>query len=296
MSIREWPAALQAAGVRVVVHPEVGWLGHGALRDHNIVWHHDASPPGDSPGALRWMKSNFKVSSAQIWVDRYGTWHFISYGIAWHAGRVNDNRFDNYRSVGIETDHTTGEEWPSALLASLRKGTAVVLRHEGKGVDSLAFHKTICVPPGRKSDPDGLSLSVERNAVQAYVNNEAHFDVVGEEDELNQTEKNQLKTVYDFITEQERAPQGWSYSAQAASDAREVKGIVEDIRKQLQVPGAPYAWLPALNDKLDALAVQVGAVEAIKADGGVDVKALAEKLGEILPEAVKKSLGEALVG
>ena len=169
MAVNNWPSVLRNAGIGVKVHPEVGWLSNGALRDCNIVWHHDASPAGDSPGALSWMKQNYSVASAQIWVDRYGTWHFISYGVAWHAGRVNDQRFDNYRSVGIETDHTTGEEWPAAQLESLRSGTAAVLKYEGKSAQSLAFHKTICVPAGRKSDPDGLTLATERAIVQQRI-------------------------------------------------------------------------------------------------------------------------------
>lgn len=176
MALRDWPAVLRAAGIQVQVHSEVNWLSKGNLRDFNLVWHHDASPYGDSPGALTFMKNNFNISSAQIWVNRYGVWHFISFGMAYHTGLVNDNRFNNVNSVGIETDHTTGEDWPSSLITSLRRGTAAVLKHENKGVDSLAFHKTICVPRGRKSDPDGLSLDVERNMVAAYMKNEIAYE------------------------------------------------------------------------------------------------------------------------
>lgn len=168
-TISHWPAVLRAAGIPVVVHPAVSRLSNGTLRDHNIVWHHDASPVGDSPGALSWMLQNYHNSSAQVWVDRRGTWYIISYGVAWHAGRVNDAKFDNYHSVGIETDHTTGEAWPTAQIDSLRRGTAAILKHEGKTTASLGFHKTICVPPGRKSDPDGLSLASERQTVAALM-------------------------------------------------------------------------------------------------------------------------------
>lgn len=169
MDIRHWPALLRAAGYTVVETP--GWLSrsHGNLRDLNIVWHHDASPVGPSPGALNWMISNWDVSSAQIWVDRNGVWWFVGVGVAWHAGRVNDNNFDNFRSIGIETDHTTGEDWPKPQITSLRGGTALLLKAQGKTSANLSFHKNICVPVGRKSDPDGLDLGTERQNVQRII-------------------------------------------------------------------------------------------------------------------------------
>lgn len=161
MSLREWPDVLRAAGIKVKVLPSVEWLTNGPLLDCNPVWHHDASPPGDSPGVPEFMIRNYKRAGAQVWINRGGVWHFISYGMAYHAGEVNDRRFSNPRSVGIETDLTVGETPTPALLESLRAGTAAVLRHEGKTADHLGFHKTICVPRGRKSDPWGLTLGDE---------------------------------------------------------------------------------------------------------------------------------------
>ena len=200
MALRDWPAVLAAAGINVRVHPEVSRLGHGPLRDHNIVWHHDASPPGDSPGALAWMKSNFDTASAQVWVDRQGTWHVISYGIAYHAGAVNDQRWNNSNSVGIETDHTTGEDWPTAQLDSLRRGTAAVLRHEGKTEHALAFHKTICVPAGRKSDPDGLDLSTERGIIRRLLTAQPITQSSGEAPEMNSEEREWLRGQLNYLS------------------------------------------------------------------------------------------------
>jgi len=77
---------------------------------------------------------------------------------------------DNNSAVGIETDETTGEIWSKALLGSLRIGTAAIMAAEGMDPDVyLHFHKTICSPPGRKSDPEGLSLSSERKTVRALM-------------------------------------------------------------------------------------------------------------------------------
>ena len=269
MSLSEWPAALRSAGIGVTVHNEVGRLSNGRLQDFNVMWHHDASPPGDSPGALNWMKSNFSVSSAQIWVDRAGTWHFISYGVAWHAGRVNDRRFDNYRSVGIETDHTTGESWPAVQLDSLRRGTAVALKHEGKSSQSLGFHKSMCVPIGRKQDPYGLDLGSERSNVQALITAGIHAPQIA-----TKSEEEFLMALSQYDQELTR------------NTVIECVEILRNVSERLQVPGMPYDWLPAIHNTTmalkssDPLDVDVDQLaESLKASLADDiVKALAEKL------------------
>lgn len=171
MLLHTWlPATLRAAGITVV--ETSGWTSrsHGALPDKvKVVWHHDASPPGDSPGALQWMISNYPSSSANIWVDRKGVWHLVGTGVSWHAGKVKSGMPDNFSSIGIETDHTTAELWPPAQLDALRKGTAAMFSKQGVGSDWLHFHKTICTPTGRKSDPDGLDLGPERARVAQYM-------------------------------------------------------------------------------------------------------------------------------
>lgn len=158
--------ALQAAGITVRELP--GWQerSHGPLpAAPAIVWHHDASPPGDSPGSLDWMVGNWDHGSANCWVDRYGAWTLVGCGVAWHAGTVLPGMPGNHDSVGIETDHTIGEAWPTAQLDSLRAGTAALLNLWHRRGPGLYFHKQICSPPGRKPDPDGLDLATERAAV-----------------------------------------------------------------------------------------------------------------------------------
>jgi hypothetical protein len=134
-----------------------------------VIWHHDASPAGDSPGTLNWMIDNWDNSSANIWVDRYGAWHLVGTGVAWHAGEVLPGMPGNFESIGIETDHTTDEEWSPQLLDALRRGTAAIFQYQHTGSNSLHFHKTVCDPPGRKVDPDGLDLGTERNNVAAIM-------------------------------------------------------------------------------------------------------------------------------
>ena len=159
------PDALRAAGLTVVEHD--GWRNRGLSTARRfepaaVVWHHDASAPGDSPGVPAFMIGRFETAAAQFWVDRAGRWHIIASGRAPHAGEVLPGMPDNETSIGVETDHTTGETWPPALLSSLRIGTAALLAHMGKDARGLHFHKTICAPPGRKIDPAGLDLATER--------------------------------------------------------------------------------------------------------------------------------------
>lgn len=162
---------LRGSGLTVVEHS--GWKtrGHGGFTDlRGAVWHHDASARGDSPGVPAYMLRNWNTAAAQLWVERHGIWHVLAAGVAWHAGRVLPGKLDNWTSLGIETDHTTGEDWPADQLASLRFGTAVILdRLRKPPASGLAFHKTICSPRGRKTDPDGLDLGTERRNVGALM-------------------------------------------------------------------------------------------------------------------------------
>lgn len=159
---------LRAAGLEVVEC--AGWQGRG--RDFTdlraVVLHHDASPPGDSPGVPAYMLREHAAgrAAAQLWVDRAGVWHVLMDGVASHAGRVLAGMPSNSTAAGVETDHTTGEPWPPAQLDSLRRGSAAILARLGKDAGGLHFHATICSPPGRKSDPAGLDLTAERAQVR----------------------------------------------------------------------------------------------------------------------------------
>lgn len=162
-------AVLHDAGIRVVEHD--GWKtrSHGEFTDlRSVVWHHDASAVGYSPGMPQYMIDHWNTASANCWVTLDGSWHLIGAGVAYHAGTVLPGKPGNHSSIGVETDHTTGETWSGVqLLDSLRKGTAAILTHLGQPAGALEFHKTICSPPGRKTDPDALDLATERRAVAA---------------------------------------------------------------------------------------------------------------------------------
>lgn len=172
---------LRAAGVKVVEEP--GWKtrGHSPSKygfdPRFVVWHHDASAKGESPGVVRLLVNGdgrgLEAPYAGAWVAMDGTWHLIAAGHAYHAGAGGPyagvpRDAMNGNSFGIETDHTTGEAWPPAQIDSLRKGTAAILKRlDAKPDPGLLFHKTWA--PGRKTDPDGLDLAHERAAVAAFM-------------------------------------------------------------------------------------------------------------------------------
>lgn len=157
---------------------KVGFNNRGLTEFRGIMWHHDASPPGDSPGALAWCMyyandGGYDLTpAAHIWVDRYGTWFLYAGGLANHAGRGSSalapNNSGNNFYLGIETDHGMNEPWPNAQLDSLRVGTAAIMRaYNLDPMKALEFHKTYA--PGRKPDPDGLELSEERKIVDRII-------------------------------------------------------------------------------------------------------------------------------
>jgi LysM repeat protein len=169
--ITAYPDIVRREGLPVEVVSGFVSRSHGEFRRNPpaIVWHHDASPAGPSPGVLGWMISNWDSASANIWVDTYGKWWFVGAGVAWHAGATLPGMPGNYDAIGIETDYTVGETISPKLYDSLRRGTAAIFRATGRPASDLHFHKTICSPPGRKSDPWALDLGTERAAVQALM-------------------------------------------------------------------------------------------------------------------------------
>lgn len=167
MLITSYPDIVRREGINVEVVSGFSTRSNGAFRRNPpaIVWHHDASPPGPSPGVLDWMISNWNNASANVWVDYSGKWWFVGAGVAWHAGAVLPGMPGNFDAIGIETDYTVGETISPRLYDSLRRGTAAIMRANNQPVTDLHFHKTICSPVGRKSDPWGLDLITERAAV-----------------------------------------------------------------------------------------------------------------------------------
>lgn len=187
MAITDWPAALRAAGLQVQEHN--GWPNtprpQGNLAAlQGVFWHHDASPAGNSPGALDWIIGAYNGAepAAQVWVGTRDNpvWHFVGTGYASHAGVVRGS-LTSKNTVGVETDWTINEAGGTALFDSLRRGFAAICQVEGRGADFVTFHKVEASPRGRKTDPyfpgtdpyddskwDG-QLAAERARIQALI-------------------------------------------------------------------------------------------------------------------------------
>lgn len=174
----------------------VGFNNRGLNAFQYIVLHHDASPEGDSPGALEWVKYMSIAPAAAAWVctgcngkHLSGTWHLYAAGLSNHAGTggpwtpknnvgpyVSRNGM-NAVSWGVETDHTYGESWAPVKkqqqLHSIRRGIAAVLRAYRMKPTQVIRHLDWTnglidgVPKlstyGRKNDIDGLNWSYERS-------------------------------------------------------------------------------------------------------------------------------------
>lgn len=257
--------------------------------------------------------------------SRGSDWHFylpkVGPGIqqidldvqSWSSGDANDDTVSFESEGGLGDSRAVNREpWTADQIESAAQILAHMHRTEGVPLQVMpdsrpssrgfGFHR-LGIDPWRVSGGQVWSTSRgklcpgDAKVAQAPLIVARAKEIVSgnaQGDDMANVPQDQWDTIYKFITEQERTKQGWSFAAQAAGDARDVLDIVEDIREQLQVPGAVYAWLPALNNKLDALQVQIGAIEAIRGDGGIDVEALAAKLGDILGAEVADELADRL--
>lgn len=178
---------LREAGCHVVEHP--GWKTRGRPRSVGpflplgLVWHHDASAVGPSPAMAAFIAQIGRPSEgipaplSQLWVcmgcngrHPVGTWHVLAAGRANHAGlgdgwgRIHRD-MGNTLSLGVETDNTIGEKTPDAMLTSLARGSAAILRTlDADPMDSLCGHKEYA--EGRKLDPDDVNMGLARAAVR----------------------------------------------------------------------------------------------------------------------------------
>lgn len=210
--LKDLPKILKRAGVLTIQErytrgpysgktwQTVGFGGQGYRALQFVLWHHDASPQGDSPGALDWCKYMEIAPAGAIWVcsgcngkHPSGTWHLLAAGLSNHAGtggndprtggntwRVSVNGM-NAVALGIETDHTYGERWTGAKkqaqLNSLRLGTAAIMAAYGLDpkpallrhldwTNGLIDGNGRFTTYGRKNDLDGLDLTDERKRVK----------------------------------------------------------------------------------------------------------------------------------
>lgn len=176
---------LRDAGCDVV--EEDGWKSRGrpggSWTPRGIMLHHDASPAGSTSNGvdvIRDGRPGLEGPLAQLWLDYYGTWHVVAAGRANHAGEGQWGsvpRDDgNTYCIGIETDHTTNEQWTAGQRSAALAGVAALADHLGirtpSGVkDWLCAHKEYAA--GRKVDPDPLDMDHAREQLLAYTGEDA---------------------------------------------------------------------------------------------------------------------------
>ena len=178
---------LRDGGVSVVEYP--GWTTRGqddgGFEPRALIFHHDASAAGPTPSEPAYL-ADLSHPGAQCWVAMDGTWHLIAAGRMWHAGTgqgwgVIPADQGNTYSIGVETDHTTGETWPSAQLDSIRLGMAAICKaRRWDPAQAIAGHKEFA--PGRKDDPDGVDLDAFRRDVADLITHPTTPDVRDEDD------------------------------------------------------------------------------------------------------------------
>lgn len=284
------PGVLRAAGL--TVHEIDGWQDRGHTDDQMyqrygfapqaVVFHHDGSPPGDSPGGLQWLIDGFASSDddnfdAQCWVDRYGVWHAIAAGYAQHAGAGGGwgaipSGMGNPRSLGVETDHTDGETWPPAQLASVRTGMAAICAARGwDPARCVVGHKEYA--PGRKTDPDGVDMDAFRREVAAEMQQPMEDDV--SYDDAVRALRDVLRLPADGL----RVPRGQADNGNVAAI------LVGAAQQEFNRDNATAARDRALADQLAALGAALpDAVVAKLPAGGLTADAVRAAVEAALPD------------
>lgn len=77
---------------------------------------------------------------------------------AWHAGAVNDQRYNNNNSIGIENHYALGDVWTDVQRKSLSDLCKQLISVYGINSPLLIErHRQVAIPLGRKIDPSGFS-------------------------------------------------------------------------------------------------------------------------------------------
>ena len=181
-----WMAnVLRAAGCTVIEEP--GWETRGQdgeIDSDGIMLHHDASPAGETSSGADVIingRDDLPGLLAQIWLDYDGAWHLCGAGLAHHAGKGSWKGITagNKKYIGVETDHTTNEEWTANQRTGGIRGLVALADHLGIRGDAATLNKWLIAhkewAPDRKVDPDPLDMDDLRAVVLAGVPEEETF-------------------------------------------------------------------------------------------------------------------------
>lgn len=174
-----WMAdVLRAAGCTVIEEP--GWKTRGRDRPFapiGIMFHHDASPAGETSNGADVIvngRDDLAGPLGNLWLSYDGAWHCCAAGSANHAGTGDGSWGDiddgNHDTIGVETDHTTNEQWTTGQRSEGLRGTDALRRHMGMSDAQVGrrilAHKEWA--PSRKVDPDPMDMDAARANLLAY--------------------------------------------------------------------------------------------------------------------------------
>lgn len=116
---------------------------------------------GTKTSDLSWLCSSASGVSSHYYIDRAGLVYELMdlSRIAWHAGQSRYWtgwwwRWDwNSRSIGIETEHKLGQDWPPVQVAALAELTRDLAAQYAIKDRMIVAHRWIATPRGRKGDP-----------------------------------------------------------------------------------------------------------------------------------------------
>jgi N-acetylmuramoyl-L-alanine amidase len=152
----------------------------GGFDPRALMFHHDASAKGPTPSEAHFIakvghrsknpKKDVPPPLAQCWVDTDGVWHVLAAGRCNHAGvgkgfgRIPKNSGNTF-AIGIETDHTSGEDWFPGQQESIVRGFAALADAMSiKPEQSICGHKEYA--PDRKVDPKPMDMDSFRKDVE----------------------------------------------------------------------------------------------------------------------------------
>lgn len=166
------PDVLRDAGCTVIEHD--GWKTRsrpsGDFDPKGIMLHHDASPAGASSTAVHVIingRTGLPGPLSQLWLDYWGRWHIVAAGRANHAGLGQwgdcPTNAGNAYFLGIESDHTTDEQWTGDQEDYGTRGVVALCDKLGIRGDAATLRKRLCAhkeyAPNRKADPHPMNMA-----------------------------------------------------------------------------------------------------------------------------------------
>lgn len=163
--------AARMTGYPVVDVPGQRTRGHGGMRAVECVTgHHTADGPGEYPSLfiVRDGRTDLAGPLAHLGLGRSGTIYVIAAGLCYHAGASAWAGFLdlNDEAIGIEAESSgVRDDWTPAQRDAYPRLVAALLYFMRRDASRFAGHKEVCLPAGRKIDPQFWDLPEFRKRV-----------------------------------------------------------------------------------------------------------------------------------